>query len=80
MPNVALQMSGMRHPFSILNHSFFLIRIARAKKAATKFLKKHFCNEGKSPESLTNAFINAKQNADNIIKIIPLYLDLIFMK
>ena len=42
--------------------------------AAIKFLKKLFCMEGRSPANLTNAFIQAKQNAEMVIKIIPLVL------
>ena len=39
---------------------------------AMAFLKKAFSTDGKSPESLTNALISAKQNAEIIIHIIPL--------
>ena len=42
--------------------------------SAIKFLKKLFCIDGKSPAILTNIFINAKQNADEIIHIIPFTL------
>ena len=42
-----------------------------AKMTATKFLKKLFCIVGRSPESLTNVFISAKQNAETIIYNTP---------
>ena len=48
-----------------------------AMKKATRFLKKLFCTEGRSPDNLTKAFINANDNADNVIKNIPLYLEFI---
>lgn len=46
-------------------------------KNATRFLKKLFCTEGRSPDNLTKAFMNANDNADNVIKNIPLYLEFI---
>ena len=51
--------------------SFF--KRTNAKNSATRFRKKLFCVDGKSPAILTNAFINAKQNADIMINKIPLY-------
>ena len=39
-----------------------MIMISAIKKA-TRFLKKLFCTEGRSPDNLTNAFINANDNA-----------------
>lgn len=44
---------------------------------ATKFLKKLFCIEGTSPDNLTNNPINAKQNAAEIIHIMPFTLEFI---
>jgi len=51
--------------------------IISATKNATRFRKKLFCMDGTSPASLTQAPINANENADNIIKQIPLFLELI---
>ena len=49
----------------------------QAKIAATKFRKKLFCIEGRSPDIRTNIFMSAKQNADMIMYKIPLYCLLI---
>ena len=38
------------------------------------FLKKLFCIDGKSPARRTKLFITVKQNADAMMRIIPLYL------
>lgn len=53
-----------------------------AKINATRFLKKLFCIEGKSPDSRTNAFINVKQNADASMQSMPFVLfdNFIFVK
>ena len=53
-----------------------MIMISAIKKA-TRFLKKLFCTEGRSPDNLTKAFMNANDNADNVMKNIPLYLEFI---
>ena len=53
-----------------------MIMISAIKKA-TILLKKLFCNEGRSPDNLTKAFMNANDNADNVMKNIPLYLEFI---
>ena len=41
--------------------------IIRAKKNATKFLKKLFCIAGRSPDIFTNIFMSAKKNDEHII-------------
>ena len=46
--------------------------------AATKFLKKLFCIGGRSPAIRTKKLINAKQKADMIKQIKPLYRNLHF--
>jgi hypothetical protein len=45
-------------------------KTTKAKKNATKLRKKLFWIEGRSPDSLTNIFIKAKKNAEQIMKII----------
>ena len=57
-----------------LNFSSVRSSIAAAKIRATKFLKKLFCIDGKSPASRTKVFIIAKQNADIIMHIMPFVL------
>ena len=44
---------------------------AQRSKSATKFRKKLFSINGRSPDSRTKAFIHAKQNADKIMLIMP---------
>ena len=46
-------------------------KITAAKINATKFRKKLFCMEGRSPESRTNRFIKAKKKDDAVIHKIP---------
>ena len=48
-------------------------KITHAKIAATKFRKKLFCIDGRSPAIRTNRFMSAKQNADTTMYKIPLY-------
>lgn len=45
--------------------------IASANNSATRFRKKLFWINGRSPESRTKAFIHAKQNADKMMQIMP---------
>lgn len=54
------------------NEPFCLISIAAANMKATRFLKKLFCTDGRSPASLTNAPIKAKQKAELIMHSTPL--------
>jgi hypothetical protein len=49
---------------------FALRRTIKAKKDATKLRKKLFWIEGRSPDILTNIFIRAKKNAEQMINII----------
>ena len=65
-------------PFFPENQAFSLKRIAAAKTAATRFLKKLFWINEISPAARTHTFISAKQKADMIMKMIPLYLPAIF--
>lgn len=61
--------------YSTFRDSYFLCsfkRTATEKTSATIFLKKLFCIAGKSPERRTNIPISAKQNAEAVIRIIPL--------
>ena len=75
VPNPARRIINFKFPFSILNPSLLFTIIRKAIKKATRFRKKLFCTEGRSPESRTNTFINVKHNADNMINKIPLYLE-----
>ena len=54
------------------NEPFCLISIAAANMKATRFLKKLFCTDGRSPASLTKAPIKAKQKAELIMHSTPL--------
>ena len=49
----------------------FLHRIIAANTAATRFRKKLFSTDGRSPARRTLTFIQAKKNADRMIIIIP---------
>ena len=53
------------------NQIFFLSIKASAKKKATKFRKKLFWIEGRSPDSLTHRFINAKKKAEASMHRMP---------
>ena len=44
-----------------------------AKKNAIRLRKKLFCTDGRSPAIRTNMFINAKKNAEHMMRRIPLY-------
>ena len=48
--------------------------ITRATNAAIAFLKKLFSIDGRSPESLTNMFMAANENADINMHMIPFAL------
>ena len=54
-------------PLPIFGGVLVLISVADATIRAKKFLKKHFCKVGTSPESRIQRFMRAKQNAEIIM-------------
>ena len=77
MPTVPKKARRKRYFTALFGTVIFLCsfkRTATEKTSATIFLKKLFCIAGKSPERRTNIPISAKQNAEAIIRIIPLFV------
>ena len=69
---------GNMDSFVIVTFTLFFHIIESAKKKATRFRKKLFWMEGRSPERRTNRFMQEKQKAEQIIKRIALFFDFTF--